>query len=273
MKITALMDNIASEHKGLIAEHGLSYFVDTGETQLLFDCGGSSHPFLNAEKMNLSLSEVETVVLSHGHYDHAAGFKDAMDVITPKRLITGTDFFEEKYAYDGIIATYLGTGFGEEFVTKHKVEHVVCEKQLKLDNYAYVISDFKRETPFETIPERFVIRKENQFIKDDFHDEVCLVIESEKGLVVVLGCSHPGVLNMLSSIQNILKKPIYAVFGGTHLIEADEKRIECSLQKMKEMGVGLICMSHCSGNQSIEMAKEFDGIQSVPLSVGSTIII
>lgn len=273
MKITALMDNIPSEHKGLIAEHGLSYYIDTGESKLVFDCGGSIHPFINAKKMNISFDEVSTVVFSHGHYDHAAGFIDAADIIKPKKVITGKDFFNEKYAYNGTVFTYLGTGFDENFLSKRNMEHIVCEQVHEIDKNCYAIGNFKRTTKFEMIPERFVVKENGQFVKDDFHDEICLVIKSEKGLAVVLGCSHPGVLNMLNSIQLLFKSKIYALFGGTHLIEADESRIQTSLDEMKTLGVELICMSHCSGSQAIEIAREYKGISSAPLSVGSTVIL
>lgn len=273
MKITALMDNLTSEHKGLIAEHGLSYYIDTNKSKILFDCGGSIHPFINAKKMNLSFEAVHTVVFSHGHYDHAAGFIDAVDIINPDRVVTGKDFFEEKYAYDGTIFTYLGSGFDKKFLQKHNIKHIICEQVYEIDQNCYALGDFERTTEFENIPERFVVLKDDQLIHDDFHDEVCLVIKSVKGLVVVLGCSHPGVLNMLRSVQRIFKSKIYAVFGGTHLVEADESRIRSTLDEMKTLGVELICMSHCSGNQAIEMAKMSKGIISTPLTVGSTVII
>jgi 7,8-dihydropterin-6-yl-methyl-4-(beta-D-ribofuranosyl)aminobenzene 5'-phosphate synthase len=273
IKITALMDNIASEHKGLIAEHGLSYYIETEESKILFDCGGSIHPFINAKKMNLSFEEVHTVVFSHGHYDHAAGFIDAVDIINPDRVVTGKDFFEEKYAYNGTILTYLGSGFDRNFLQKHNIEHIICEQVYEIDPNCYVLGNFERMVEFESISERFVVLKNGQLIQDDFHDEVCLVIKSNKGLVVVLGCSHPGVLNILRTVQRIFKSEIYAVFGGTHLVEADESRIQTTLDEMKTLGVELICMSHCSGNQAIEMAKIREGIISTPLTVGSTVII
>lgn len=273
MKITALMDNVASEHKGLISEHGLSYFIDTGKSHIIFDCGGSIHPFENAKKMNISFDKVNDVVFSHGHYDHSAGFREAEHLICPKRVITGKDFFDEKYAYDGTIITYLGNGFGKEFLKEKGIKHIVCEKEFQIDDNCFVISDFERIIPFEKIPERFFILKEEKLIRDDFHDEVCLVIKSKKGLIVVLGCSHPGLLNMLRRIHTFFDQNIYAVFGGTHLVEADEKRIRVSLEEMKTLGIEVLCMSHCSGNKAIDIAREFQGITSVPLSVGSTFII
>lgn len=273
MKVIALMDNINSEHKGLIAEHGLSFFIDTGETKLVFDCGGSINPFLNARQLNVSFEDVKTVIISHGHYDHGTGFIDAVDIIKPKKLITGKGFLREKYAYNGTTQTYLGVGFDKNFLDNKKISHIECSDIYQIDSNCYVISNFTRNHEFETIPNRFVFYDNGEIELDDFSDEVCLVVDTEKGLVVIVGCSHPGIMNMLCSIKERFNKDIYAVFGGTHLVEADEYRIKESLKEMKTLGVKATFMSHCSGEKAIEIARNTEGIIAAPLKVGGVVII
>ena len=112
-----------------------------------------------------------------------------------------------------------------------------------------VIGNFERRYEFEQIPDRFVLRKNDKWEKDDFSDEICLVLDGTEGQTVIVGCSHPGILNILTTVQERFGKPIRAVFGGTHLVEADEKRIRITLDKMKQMGVGLIGFNHCSGEE------------------------
>lgn len=273
MKIVALMDNISSEHRGLIAEHGLSFFIDTGETKLVFDCGGSINPFFNARKLNISFDDVETVVISHGHYDHGTGFIEGVDIIKPKKLITGKGFLREKYAYNGITQTYLGVGFDKNFLEDKKISHIECSDIYQLDSKSYIVSNFSRTHEFETIPDRFVFYDNGEITLDNFSDEVCLVIETEKGLVVIVGCSHPGIMNILCSIKEKFKKNIYAVFGGTHLVEADEDRIKKSLEEMKTLGIVATYMSHCSGEKAVEIARNTEGIIAAPLKVGGVVII
>lgn len=271
MKIVALMDNMASEHRALTAEHGLSFFVDTGESQLVFDCGSTDNPLKNAEKLNISFERVDTVVISHGHYDHGGGFRQAASVIQPKILVTGKGFFEEKYAYNGETMTYLGTGFDRAFLEQKEIAHVACHDLYQIDSKSYVVGRFDRTHVFEQIPNRFVLLKEGDIVPDLFTDEVCLVIDTATGLVVVVGCAHPGIMNMLTSIHQRFQKKICAVFGGTHLMEADEERIEETLREMKALGVERTYMSHCSGEKAILMARETEGLIAAPLPVGGVV--
>ena len=87
VRVTALMDDHASEHKALTAEHGLSYLVEMPELRLLFDCGASAVPMANAHRLGLSLKELDAVVLSHSHYDHAAGYRDLIEAGLGSRRI------------------------------------------------------------------------------------------------------------------------------------------------------------------------------------------
>ena len=93
VRVTALMDDHASEHKALTAEHGLSYLVEMPELRLLFDCGASSVPMANAHRLGLSLKELDAVVLSHSHYDHAAGYRDLIEAgLGSRHLYIGPGF-------------------------------------------------------------------------------------------------------------------------------------------------------------------------------------
>ena len=125
----------------------------------------------------------------------------------------------------------------------------------------------------ETIPERFVKETPAGFISDDFSDEIALSIRTGKGLAVIVGCSHPGIMNMVDEIRRSSDEDIYALFGGTHLVEADDKRIESSLSGLTGAGAKVIGMCHCSGLHAEEMAKNELGSIASGLSVGDTAII
>ena len=96
-------------------------------------------------------------------------------------------------------------------------------------------------------------------MKDDFSDEICMVLDGAEGQTVIVGCSHPGILNILTTVQKRFDKPIRAVFGGTHLVEADAGRIRATLEQMKQMGVGLIGFNHCSGELLQEIMDQETG--------------
>lgn len=87
VRITALMDNVRSEHKALIAEHGLSLLLEWPDRRILFDCGASASVLANAHRLGRSLRQLDAVVLSHSHYDHAAGYRDLLEAGLGSRLL------------------------------------------------------------------------------------------------------------------------------------------------------------------------------------------
>lgn len=247
-----LLENNLSRNRSLVAEHGLSFLVETGDKKILFDCSGGKAARKNAEKMHVSLADADYVILSHSHYDHAAGYPDMVSHGVHAPLVTGPRFFEEKYARDGEKYTYLGCGFGPEFLEKNEIRHLVCEGTLTLFTGCHVVGGFGRKYAFEKPPVRFVRQTAAGMAQDEFPDEVCLVIEDQKGLIVIAGCSHPGILNMIESVRERFGRPVYAVFGGSHLVEADEARIAETMKIFREMGIGMAGFNHCTGDGAQE---------------------
>lgn len=248
VRITALMDNQPSEHKALINEHGLSYLIEGRGVRLLFDCGSGEHPWHNAHRLGRSLMGLDAVALSHSHYDHAAGYRDLLEQGADCRILyTGPHFFEPKYAFDGLKYTDLSAGFDVGFLSSHNVEHRVVEGVREVGPGMYLVSGFPRTHEFETIPSRFVRQTSQGFVPDDFADEQCMVLETDGKLVVLVGCSHPGILNMVDRVHAHFQKPVYGVFGGTHLVEADETRIQTTVDRLQTLGLEALGLSHCSG--------------------------
>ena len=274
VRVTALMDDHASEHKALTAEHGLSYLVEMPELRLLCDCGASSVPMANAHRLGLSLKELDAVVLSHSHYDHAAGYRDLIEAgLGSRHLYIGPGFFRKKFAFDGLRYTDLSAGFGEDFLQDHGITAHVTDGVLELDFGVYLVSGFPRVTPFETIPERFVCLTEDGFRRDDFPDEQCLVLERGGKLYLFVGCSHPGILNMVRHVFSVLNKPVAAVFGGTHLVEAGKDRILNTVNVLREMGMETLGLSHCSGDAAEALARDVSGVRVCHLACGDSIFL
>lgn len=273
MRIVTLMENCGSENKALVYEHGLSFYLEQGGFRLLFDCGPDQAAVQNARRLGISLNGLSAVVLSHNHYDHAAGYRDLIESgIDCKMLWTGAGFFERKYAKSEVKYCDISSGISQNFLTAHEISRSVCTGLTEILPGMFLISDFERKNSFEKIPERFVKETDGGFVPDDFSDEIMLAVETKKGLVVLAGCSHPGILNMLETVSERLHQNIYAVFGGTHLVEADSDRIEKTLAGFRKLGIELIGMNHCSGQQAEEAAAQ-DGFQVCHLAVGNVMII
>lgn len=248
VRITALMDNKPSENKALCNEHGLSYLVEGNGIRFLFDCGAGPHPWENAHRLGLDVGNLDAVVLSHSHYDHAAGYRDLLEMGGGSPLLyTGKRFFEPKFAYDGTKYTDLSAGFDRAFLEAHHVSHREVADVTELAKGVYLLSGFPRKNEFETIPERFVRLTDQGFVPDDFEDEICIALDVGGKLVILVGCSHPGILNMVEHVHKVLSLPVYGVFGGTHLVEADEARVSRTVRRLREMGVEILGLSHCSG--------------------------
>lgn len=268
-----LMDNLAGEQKALKAEHGLSFYVETDHVRILFDFGAGRHTLDNAGKLNIRLEMMDFAMGSHGHYDHAAGYPAFVKKGLTCPLITGDGFFSEKYALNGLKATYLGAGFDSGFLEEQDITHITCGGFLPIAEGCWAVGDIRRTYDFETIPDRFVIRNADGWARDLFRDEICLVVEDKGELVVIVGCSHPGILNILSTVREYFKQPIKAVAGGTHLVEADRDRIERTIGLMKGMGIRLLGFNHCSGDLIREVMADEPDLNTVYLGAGDCLFL
>lgn len=272
IRITALMDDKPSENKALIAEHGLSLLAQYQGLRILFDCGAGVNTLVNAQRLGVDLKNLDAVVLSHSHYDHAAGFRDLTEAgLGSTLLCTGGHFFEPKFAVSGSCFNDRSAGFDRAFLETHGIrQQEVTDVHTPFPG-VHLISNFPRVNDFETIPERFVRRTDTGFIPDDFADEICMALEVEDGLAVLVGCSHPGIVNMISHVRNVLRKPVRAVFGGTHLVEADEHRVDLTIRTLREKGLEILGLSHCSGDAADCAIGAYPDVQGRHLRAGDDI--
>lgn len=256
MEITTLVENSPGEHTALVVEHGLSFLIETETTTLLFDTGQSDAFLKNAQRLQKDLSKVEHVVLSHGHYDHSGGFRPFCEAphANPFTVWTGAGFFVPKYGRYNASYQYLGNDFGPSFLAERAIAHRTVQGVEEIAPGVWVVTDFPRIHSDEVIHPRFVLREDGAWKSDLFTDEVLLVLETPKGLVVVVGCSHPGILNMLDTVGERFDRPLYALIGGTHLVEADVMRTHHTIAAFKERGIEILGISHCSGADAIAIS-------------------
>lgn len=253
LKITTLIENNPGEHKGLNHEHGLSFFIETDDSCILFDTGQSDAFMANAERLNVDLGRLDSVVISHGHYDHSGGFRSLTELTSRFRLFVGQGFFKKKYAQRGDGIEFLGSDFDEAFVKSHGIPLTyVHEPILEIAQGVFILSRFERKFQDETINPRFKLLEKETFIPDPFDDEIALALDSPKGLVVLLGCSHPGMKNMLDAAEKRCGRQIYAVLGGTHLVEASGAGLDASLDYLNKESLGVVGLSHCTGQTAME---------------------
>ncbi len=270
MKITTLIENTQDENKNLNYEHGLSMFIEMDDCNILFDTGKTGDFIENAEKLNVNLKKTDVLVLSHAHYDHCGGVKKLLETydIKPK-LIVSQHFFEKsnKYHYsdgklkidfsNGVGYEYIGINFDEQYIKSKNVPiSFVGSDFLKINDNAFVFSNFNRYYPFEKTNENMKIKVDENYIVDNFNDEIALGLKTEKGLVVIMGCAHPGFLNMINTISERTGEKVTGVIGGTHLVEADDERIKESIKYLNTLDIDILGLSHCTGEKAVKMLNE-----------------
>ena len=256
--ITTLIENNQDEKQELASEHGLSLYLEVDGLKILFDTGQSGKFIENAKKLNIDLNKLDYIIISHGHYDHANGLKELLKSIDARpTLIVGGEFFKKKYKLlpDGQYR-FNGINFDEEFISAQMPLIKVEENSFQLSENVMIYHHFAKTNDFEKTNQKFYCHDGTQKVIDDFEDEIALSINTQKGLVAIVGCSHVGVVNILNTIKLANETPLYGIVGGTHLVEADLVRIDRTIAAFKEIGLKMVAVSHCTGEQGLKAVKE-----------------
>jgi 7,8-dihydropterin-6-yl-methyl-4-(beta-D-ribofuranosyl)aminobenzene 5'-phosphate synthase len=241
-----------------IAEHGFSMLIRVFNSEksscVLFDTGGSPEGIVeNAERMGISLSEVECIVLSHGHYDHFGGLVSAVKAVNKVNLpiIVHENMFENRGTANanGTVRKY------PEFPAEAQLSpaRIVRTKQpsITANDMICVTGEIPRKTSFETGYTPHRIFADGSWQPDPWiRDERAIAINiKRKGLVIVSGCAHAGIINTIGYAQQITgTDKVYAVMGGFHLAGKEfENRIEPTIEELRRINPKLIVPSHCTG--------------------------
>lgn len=276
VQITTLIENQIDDNGQLLFEHGLSLYIETDGKTLLFDTGQSGDFLKNAKVLGKDLNILDYCILSHGHYDHTGGLEHFVsETMKLPKLIVGEEFFNSKYKAIGTKEyKFNGNSFQESFVEKLSTDLIkVSEDMISLTENIFVFHHFKRHNDFEQRDSKFLLKIGEEYLPDDFADEIALGIITKKGLVVVVGCSHVGIINILRTISERAQVPIYAVVGGTHLVDSGEERIRKTIEIFQEMKIQLVALSHCTGDNGILKLQERMKGQFIHNNTGHVLII
>ena len=255
--ITTLIENSQGEHLALKTEHGISFYIEKDGRSLLFDTGQSADFLSNAKRLGLDLDNVEYVVLSHGHYDHSGGFLPLSEKYSGFELVMGRGFFDRKFGHRNGSYEYLGNNFDLNYIKSRRIPYRFVDKNLtELFEGVYVITGFPRIYEDEVVNPRFMIRRNGGFQPDPFDDEVLVAVDTPEGIIVLLGCSHPGMKNMLSAAAEAVDRPLFAVLGGTHMVEASQDSLEKSIDYLSKKSIHAIGVSHCTGPLGMERLSQ-----------------
>jgi 7,8-dihydropterin-6-yl-methyl-4-(beta-D-ribofuranosyl)aminobenzene 5'-phosphate synthase len=252
--------------------------IQSGEEHysILFDTGTSPDGVCrNAKAMNIDLSAVNIIVLSHGHYDHYGGLTDAVKAINKPDLqvITHEDMVKPRAVANSKGELRQYPTFPDQKTLRPAKTMDTKQPLLVAGGMACVTGEIPRVVDFETGMTNNRILQDDDWQSDSLlMDERALALNLEgKGLVVVSGCAHAGIINILHYAQQITGvSKVYGIFGGFHLSGKDfEKRIPATVEELKKINPELIVPSHCTGWRALHAISEAFGEKFVFNSIGN----
>jgi 7,8-dihydropterin-6-yl-methyl-4-(beta-D-ribofuranosyl)aminobenzene 5'-phosphate synthase len=257
-RIKVLVEDTASSSH-LLAEHGLSFWIEFGDSRVLFDTGKSDVLRKNASSLNIDLAKTTAIVLSHGHYDHTGGVEAALEIASNARIYLHPASFVPKFTRGdgGVRAIGMPDSIEQLIHTKaDKGKVILTVKPTEVAKGLLVTGQIPRITDFEIYDGSFFVDRSCRRI-DTFPDDQAIFIDSPRGLVVLLGCAHAGVVNTLHYVGKLTgQRQIYAVLGGMHLLNATSERINQTIDAFRQYNVQRIGLAHCTGRVAVETFRQ-----------------
>jgi len=263
LTVTMLADNLVGSGEGVLAEHGLCMLVESDNRHLLFDVGQSGIFLGNAARLGIDLALARKVVLSHGHYDHTGGLPLLLAAFGPREIIAHPDVFTPKYARRrGRKPREIGLGHGPHDLMRRGAVLSLESGSQELLRGVFTTGPIARSTDFEVIPSHFAVEVNGHTQKDQFEEEQAIIVNTRRGLVVLVGCSHRGVVNTLRHAMQLTGvERIHAVIGGTHLGPADEHQIGRTIEEFRRLDIARVVACHCTGfRASARLAAELGDV-------------
>jgi len=274
VKIVTLIEDHPSGNSLIKNEHGLSIFFKADGINYLFDTGLTGLFLQNFRPLNVDEKEINKIIISHGHDDHAGGLMKLLKSIPQKpEIFVGEGFFNRKYKLlENKELESKSCGFSPSDLNGYVLK-TVTQPVFQLSKSVYLFAHFKKTNDFEIIPAKYLVERENKLQLDSFREEVAIGIETKTGLVVIVGCSHIGVVNILESIKKNSNFKIRGVIGGTHLINCSKERLKKTSDYLKGLNLEFLAVSHCTGDENIEFLKKEFGDRFILNNSGNTILI
>lgn len=248
IRLTLLADDTVSARSAR-GEHGLCFHIEAGERRLLFDTGQGLVLADNVRALGVDLGAVDTVVLSHGHYDHTGGLPTVLAAArAPVVVHLHPDALQPKY--------HGARAIGLPPAARDALNATACRLLLsrELGEVApgiFRTGEIPRRHAEETPEENFHLDPEGQN-PDPLLDDQSLFLSTPQGTVVLLGCAHAGVVNILDHVRRLTdNRPVRAVLGGLHLGAASAVRLQWTLDSLRRIAPRLLVPMHCTGPRAI----------------------
>jgi 7,8-dihydropterin-6-yl-methyl-4-(beta-D-ribofuranosyl)aminobenzene 5'-phosphate synthase len=262
MKLTVLVDNNTLIDRYFFAEPGISLYLEQGGKRILLDVGYSDIFIKNAQKMNIDLRTLDYVVLSHGHQDHTWGLDPLIRLYTeshieslphkkPTVLAHPLAFLSKKFDSMEIGSLISRDKLSEHFPVK------LSQDPIWLTEKILFLGEIERKNDFEgKIPIGSMIKPEGEE-PDYLYDDTALAYKSTQGLVIITGCSHSGICNIVEQAKKLCKEErVIDIVGGLHLLDPSKEQLQGTLEYLKKLNPKQMHACHCTDlNSKIALSK------------------
>ncbi len=281
VKATVLCEN-AVYGLSCVAEHGWSVWIETPAGKFLFDTGQGKGLLRNAATLGVNLAEAEAILISHHHYDHTSGLLDALQLICGPggqeqiNVYAHPDLFKDSWAlHEGQRPRHIGMPFTQPVLEAAGARFDLSREWRAVADGLYMTGEVPRRTSYETGDTVLYHRDaDGQLVLDPILDDQTVVIDTDAGLFVILGCSHSGVINILDHIIDKTKQShFHTIIGGTHLGPVSNEQVDQTIEALQGYDIDHIGVSHCTGQQVAARLAQILGDRFFFCNVGTRVIV
>src|SRR5450432_2488955 len=279
LKVTILSTMLADAG---IGEWGFSALVEAGDRRVLVDTGARPQTVLqNARELGIDLGSVQEVILTHNHDDHVGGLM----TLRQELMKTNPAALSRAHVARGIFFSRPTKSGGEDN------EMIAIKKAYEATGGTFIVHDSAAEIfpggwltgPVPRVfPERNwtatgQVRTPDGLVEDNIPEDQSLVLNTPRGLVLITGCGHAGVVNILTFSRSAFPNtPVHAIVGGLHLFAASDTQVDWTADNLKEFGLAYLVGAHCTGLESLYRIRQRMGLprkSAVVGAVGATFVL
>ncbi|KGK82443.1 beta-lactamase [Desulfosporosinus sp. HMP52] len=261
LKVTILVENTVGVPLGLLGEWGLSMLLDFGDEKILFDAGEQGNLVNNAQILGHELRQVDKVVLSHGHYDHTGGLYKLLQYKGITSVYAHPNLFAGHLAKVPNIQPnrYIGVPYCQQQLESLGARFHWHSEPFELRPGLWLSGEILRESSFEHIDNHLVELAGEQVVQDSLKDDLSLFYVTDQGLIILLGCAHSGLVNIVEQARQVTKEnKVRGIIGGTHLGPASTDQRQQTIEYLKSLDLECLAPNHCTGPTMLtKLATEF----------------
>jgi 7,8-dihydropterin-6-yl-methyl-4-(beta-D-ribofuranosyl)aminobenzene 5'-phosphate synthase len=240
MRIVTLIENLACK-QGLVAEHGLSFYIETGSEKILFDTGQSGLFLQNAQNLGIQIEDIDSLILSHGHYDHSGGLYTFLEKNNKAKVYAKRGIFTQKYS-DSL--KFIGIHPNEALI-ENRIVYIENVTQIAED--VFIMPDIQIHHSVDTHFAGLKKILNGQVVPDEFDDELFVVLKRNEQINIVTACSHRGITNICTVANDYFKLPVNLILGGFHMKDCTPDQYQHIINYFRQLNPRSIGVCHCTG--------------------------